>query len=400
MVVPPARPRGHSTSTSESADRVLTSPLVKTTVRVVVPKLDDDSKRQRSTDIRSFFASATAPHAHQKNTPISSSPATTVLRTSPLTSPSSSRTLPTRKRTRLSDKKTINKQSSKTRRPMMSQLMLDLSNRPTTQICKECGMSFVLGVEEDVELHKKHHRRVVEGVEWPMTLLESQPDCRVVWREPGGMEEEKIVKVSLDPQSLKRSRYKHKVEQILEMVNRSLDAQELTEDQLRASSLYIYLGSPMDRSTGLPEPKKRRLSSGLSTTPKSKKKKVVVKAMCVAARIEHGYQIVRGPGNPGEEELDDAELLRFGETSSELYCSPKAEKTLIGIHRIWSSPHHRRAGLSRRLLDVVAGTFIYGMAIDGIEARRRSIAFSQPTESGMRLAADWFQTVLFKIFID
>ncbi|POW20877.1 hypothetical protein PSHT_03067 [Puccinia striiformis] len=329
----------------------------------------DASRLEKSTDIRSFFASATAPHAR-------ASPSTR----SPLGS--------SQKLSKPYDK------SIKTHRPM-SQLLLDLSNQPTTQICKECGMSFVLGVEEDMEIHKKHHRRVLNGIEWPMTPFESQPDSyRVVWRDPSGMDLEKIIKISLEPSILKRSRYKHKVEQILEMVNRSLDAQELTEEQLKASYLYIYIGTPLDQ----PDLKKRRTTN---VTTKTVKKKLVVKAMCVAARIEVAYQIVRGPGTPGEEEIDDTELLRFGETTSNYIArKPKPETSLVGIHRIWSSPYHRRRGLCRRLLDSVADTFIYGMSIDRIEDRRRSIAFSQPTESGMRLASNWFQSVLFKIFID
>ncbi|PLW31102.1 hypothetical protein PCASD_13517 [Puccinia coronata f. sp. avenae] len=360
---------------------------VKTRLAVVIPKTES-SKPHKTADIRNFFASTTAPR-----------------RVPSLSSPASSPTTITEKK-----KKSVKDNTSK--RPM-AQLMLDLSNRPTTQMCQECGMSFVIGVEEDMSLHKKHHRRVVDGVEWPMsTMEESEGTCRVVWRSSWSeMEEEKIVKVNLEPRQLKRSGYKAKVEQILEMVNRSLDAQDLTADQLASSVLYLYLGkhSSSDNSK-LPRSKKRRLnsSSGGFGKPddkkeekKKKKKKVVVKAMCVAARIEQGYQIVRGPDSAaGEEQLDDGELLRFGETTCELFCSPKPEAALVGIHRIWSSPPSRRMGYARRLLDAVADTFIYGMPIMGLKARREAVAFSQPSESGMRLAADWFQTVLFKIFMD
>ncbi|KAI9608941.1 hypothetical protein H4Q26_005135 [Puccinia striiformis f. sp. tritici PST-130] len=302
----------------------------------------DVSKHENSSDIRSFFASATAPHT----------------RASPSTRSSQKLSKPYDK-------------SIKTRRPM-SQLLLDLSNRPTTQICKECGMSFVLGVEEDVDIHKKHHRQVLDGIEWPMTPFDPQPDSyRVVWQDPNGMDSEKILKISLEPSILKRSRYKHKVKQILEMVNRSLDAQELTEDQLKASCLYIYIGTPLNQ----PDLKKRQTTDAATKT-------------------------IKKNGTLGEEEIDDTELLRFGETTSQLYCSPKPEKSLVGIHQIWSSPQHRRRGLCRQLLDTVADTFIYGMSINGIKDRLQSISFSQPTESGMRLASNWFQTVLFKIFVD
>lgn len=129
---------------------------------------------------------------------------------------------------------------------------------------------------------------------------------------------------------------------------------------------------------------------------------MVIKAMCVAARIQHAYQILRGPNSSHQDKQTPSSeaLLRFGETTSELYCSPRAEESLVGIHRVWTSPIYRRNGLATRLLDSVAMTFIYGMPIEGRESRRRSIAFSQPTETGMRLASKWFGTILFRIFID
>ncbi|OAV90930.1 hypothetical protein PTTG_12484 [Puccinia triticina 1-1 BBBD Race 1] len=374
-------------------------------VRVVVPVPGRTKTASGSGDIRSFFGPATAPSARQNDLP-TSSPATTVL--GPSSSSSSATTVPRASTTttsspattvprassdsagvlatlrgpkRAQDSATNSDRKKKGGGPL-AQLTLDLSSRPTTQICKECGMSFVIGVQEDVELHERHHRGVVAGVEWPFG---ETGECRTVWRAPGGLGSEQIVKVSLEPASLRRSRYKHKVEQVLEMVDRSLDAQALTAEQRRASTLYLYLGEPTTTTgrAGEGEPRKRR-------------KRVVVKGMCVAARIEEGYRIVGGPDSVE----DDAGLLRFGETSSELYCSPRAEKTLVGIHRIWSAPGARRAGLGLRLLDAVALTFIYGMAIEGAEMRRGLVAFSQPTESGLALAAAWFGSVFFKIFID
>lgn len=261
--------------------------LIKKTTTTTSLAVTNFSKRQKpSSDIRSFFASTTAPHLSSSS---SSTPSRNTI---------TSRIISSRPTTRMKNKKDGG---------AMSQLMLDLSNRPTTQTCKECGMSFVMGVDEDMEMHEKHHRGVVEGVEWPLL---SCSDCRVVWRDMDGVSwSEQIVKLSLEPRQLKRSGYKAKVDEILCMVNRSLDAQELTEDQLRDSVLYLYLGSP---STCLSSNKKRRLNR-----TQVQKQKVVVKAMCVAARIEYGYQIVGSP-NSGK---DGESLLRFGDTTCELYCS-------------------------------------------------------------------------------
>lgn len=56
---------------------------------------------------------------------------------------------------------------------------------------------------------------------------------------------------------------------------------------------------------------------------------------------------------------------------------------------MWCSPPFRRRGLVSKLLDAVSVNFIYGRPLRRPEERRAFIAFSQPTESGCRLAKAW-----------
>ena len=52
----------------------------------------------------------------------------------------------------------------------LSQLVLDISDRPTTTTCAECDMSFSRLAPEDVALHRTFHVNVVGGIEWSNKL--------------------------------------------------------------------------------------------------------------------------------------------------------------------------------------------------------------------------------------
>jgi N-acetyltransferase len=58
---------------------------------------------------------------------------------------------------------------------------------------------------------------------------------------------------------------------------------------------------------------------------------------------------------------------------------------MMGISRIWVSKCARKQGIAKRLLRFAAKRFIYHFNIP-----KEQIAFSQPTESGTRLARKWF----------
>ncbi|KAI8456591.1 ESCO1/2 acetyl-transferase-domain-containing protein, partial [Phakopsora pachyrhizi] len=286
----------------------------------------------------------------------------------------------------------------------ITQLVIDVSNRPTTRTCVECGMSYVLGVKEDDELHRKHHKWLIGRLEWPIDV-ETDTCSKVVWRDMNSLNSDRIIKLALDPQSLKRAKYKCRVEQLLEMVNFSLGAQELSIDQLQFSNLYIYLTeSPPSIS---PSSKKRKLNYSSSNI---KKKKAVVAAVCIAGRVDFAYQVVKRGNSDGDKNSDKAIDFFTGNGGEEdnllkiydsgLYCSPDPQKVYIGIHRIWTSHDYRRLGFARRLLDSISKTFIYAVPLVDNEVRRKFIAFSQPTESGVKLATGWLKNPNFKVYIE
>ncbi|KAG0147139.1 hypothetical protein CROQUDRAFT_43293 [Cronartium quercuum f. sp. fusiforme G11] len=261
--------------------------------------------------------------------------------------------------------------------PPLTQLTLDISNRPTTQTCEACGMPYVIGVEEDQVIHAKHHRRVVGGIEWV-----SEETERVIWRDE--LKKEWIVKVPLD--SKKSSKMTKKVKQILEMVNVSLSARELSAEQLNDSALYLYLG---ENDQSLNSKKRRR---GGESYEGKKAGMVMVKAVCVAARIDKAYKMVEEHGDQNKE------VIKFGEDGSAVFCSRVSQKALIGIHRIWTSPTSRGTGLAHQLMDAVTRTLIYNFPIVTTQDRRALVAFSQPTESGMKFARKWCKSTCFNLF--
>lgn len=52
----------------------------------------------------------------------------------------------------------------------LSQMVLDISDRPTTATCAECSMSYSRIAPEDVALHRTFHDNVVGGIDWPSKL--------------------------------------------------------------------------------------------------------------------------------------------------------------------------------------------------------------------------------------
>jgi N-acetyltransferase len=74
-----------------------------------------------------------------------------------------------------------------------------------------------------------------------------------------------------------------------------------------------------------------------------------------------------------------------GNTNTSLAAGEESDPAILGISRIWSSKLARRAGIGTQLLDVARQNFQPLMHIN-----KDMVAFSQPTESGAKLARKWF----------
>jgi GNAT superfamily N-acetyltransferase len=61
-------------------------------------------------------------------------------------------------------------------------------------------------------------------------------------------------------------------------------------------------------------------------------------------------------------------------------------KAVLGICRVWTAREWRRGGIARRLVEIARERLVFGCKIP-----REEVAFSQPTESGARLAEAWWR---------
>ncbi len=71
--------------------------------------------------------------------------------------------------------------------------------------------------------------------------------------------------------------------------------------------------------------------------------------------------------------------------SSSISISAASEPAIMGVSRIWTSNQHRKQGVATKLLDTARANFLYGLTVE-----KKNVAFSQPTESGGKLAKRWF----------
>lgn len=81
---------------------------------------------------------------------------------------------------------------------------------------------------------------------------------------------------------------------------------------------------------------------------------------------------------PVDPAAPNVELAEDGASSDEAPSTP----ALVGVCQIWVHPAFRRQKIASRLLDAVRDTFIYGMRIPA-----DAVAFAQPTQDGLALAA-------------
>lgn len=186
-------------------------------------------------------------------------------------------------------------------------------------------------------MHKRYHTKSVGGIDLPTI------PARVIWEEGND-----FVSI-IDRHSTLAER--KKAREILAVVDEELSASEISDAILwHANENYkLYVFAVHDQRKG----------SG---------RKAI--GCLLAERIQKAYQV---------QSCADKE-------SSSLTLGVEQNDALLGIARIWTCAEYRRRGVAMRLLDLSKKTFIYGMTLE-----TRRVAFSQPTESGGKLARAWVQ---------
>ena len=275
-------------------------------------------------------------------------------------------------------------------------MTIDLGGNPQRS-CKVCGMEYIPSNTEDAKLHATFHSASVGGVDVPRAFLERARLVRRCKRRsrarnipsgpPRKVNEARDLVFEVDRRDSRAA--KNLVGKVLEVVETELGAVRIEKEQLwcqvasinatvsRGTSIIPITTAPISASLH-----HARLLPTLATDravplPEYDKYKAYLYAQdskclgfCLAERIYEAHQVL-----PQTACIDSSSISTCEETSP----------AVVGISRIWVSREHRGAGIGRELLHTVCQRFVGEKAID-----KETMAFSQPTESGMKLAIAWF----------
>ena len=236
-------------------------------------------------------------------------------------------------------------------------------------------MEYIPSVSEDSALHRKFHNMNKQGVDAGKTLMRDAATNSVLPARRRLQRNEAILMI--DRRSSVGSR--NKVKKILKVVNSELSATEIEDKYLWGRMVSITRAMPT-RKTGNEE--------SIEGIPRFKAFVYLVSERCV------GFCLVEKIGSAHR--VIDSSVTESAEThglgqghSSSISISDKQDVALLGISRIWTSRSHRRQGIASTLLECARRHFFYGM-----EVTKDLVAFSQPTDSGGKLAKRWFEAMV------
>ena len=251
----------------------------------------------------------------------------------------------------------------------LKQMQIDLGSE-TRKTCRTCGMEYIPSVKEDSTLHSRFCAMNVGGVDMGKAFLKDDSVKRIHSERTSQSEREMVVTVDRKSSLAARNR----VRRVLEVVNAELSSADIDDDQLWSA---VY---PAEKVVGT------RRGSSDKTDRRGDRFKAFLYLVgdrcvgfCLAEKISNASQVVPS-ASAGESKV------MVTSRSSSVSVSTAADVVLLGISRIWTSKSHRGQGIAMELLDCARSNFFYG-----VEAPKNLVAFSQPTESGGRLAERWFE---------
>lgn len=263
------------------------------------------------------------------------------------------------------------------KRTRLTQMQIDLGGE-VQKTCKACGMEYIPSNKEDAALHKEFHDINVAGVDVGKKFLSKKDGGlkRAYPRDKRWLNEGEEM-VMVDRKSPLWAR--NKVKKVLEVANAELGSADIRDEELWAA-----VTSNVDRPTRS-KGKRKKDSEGAGMVGERFKAFLQLEdekcvGLCLAEKISSASKVIV-PKTGDDQRAEHNAAVR----SSSISVSTHADVALLGIARIWTSKSHRRRGIAGDLLETARGNFFYG-----VEVPKELIAFSQPTESGGRLAERWF----------
>ena len=251
----------------------------------------------------------------------------------------------------------------------LTQMQIDLGGE-VRKTCRTCGMEYVPSVKEDAALHSKFCAMNVGGVDMGKAFVKDDSVKRILSGRAREDDREMVVRV--DRKSSVAAR--NKTRKVLDFVNAELSATDIDDE---------HLWGALNPEQKIIETRKGS-EGGDKRGDRFKAFLYLVHDRCVgfclAEKINSAFGVVDG-GADGKARTNVMTTSR----SSSVLVAPSADIALLGISRIWTSKTYRGKGLATDLLECARNSFFYGL-----EAPKDLVAFSQPTESGGRLAERWF----------
>lgn len=257
------------------------------------------------------------------------------------------------------------------------QMQLDLVAEPN-KTCKVCGMEYVPSLAEDAALHRKFHAMNIGGVDISKAISERLRQNQV-WS--GG--EGRFVAVVSRRDALA---LRNKAREVLRIVNTELGAVPISDEALWSQTRNsIPSIKPAPEGTAQP-PNKEHSEYSVSDRYKVYLYIQGLKCVgaCLAERIQEAFPVL-DQYCEGDAAAETTGQLPAEAGSSSVCVSEARKPAILGISRIWTSNSHRKHGVATILLNSARSNFLYGMTFG-----KEKVAFSQPTESGGRLARKWF----------
>ncbi|KAE8195361.1 hypothetical protein CF336_g3121 [Tilletia laevis] len=284
----------------------------------------------------------------------------------------------------------INDNKEQEPRRKMEQLILDLGQR-TTMSCKECGMSYDRTSSDDRTLHQKHHDRITRGLKWSTPALLKAGRLLVVRQQcasssSSATSDVQIRLYNLDDGQFSAGQLCHRMKELLEGVDGALGATGLPEETARRCKVLV--ATLAGRAVGVAVIGRVRVGSA---------------RLVVGLRPQEQEQEKEHSCNSRDDSTltETEERKQVADVGGEaVFVSeplPASQTPPIGLHRIHVVPALRRSRIALTLLDAILEHGVYGQSSERLlleaDGRRAGVvAFSQPTQSGKRLADAWVGT--------
>ena len=263
------------------------------------------------------------------------------------------------------------------KRTRLTQMQIDLGG-DVQKRCKACGMEYIPSNKEDAALHKEFHAMNLTGVDVGKSFLSKKDGGlkRAYPREKRWLNEGEEM-VMVDRRSPLSAR--NKMKKVLAVANAELGSADIRDEEL-----WAPLPPVVDRPNQTKGRKKKENEAAEKAGERFKAflhlegEKCI--GFCLAEKIGSANRVI-DPKTEIDQKAEGELVIR----SSSISVSVDVDVVLLGIARIWTSKSHRSRGVATDLLETARGNFFYG-----VEVPKDLVAFSQPTESGAKLAERWF----------